>query len=111
MIGSGKLQSISSQSGTTYQVDISPSIVSANTANGAYTSPILTANVYNGVGPFTYDWRSPDVNFSDPTSNQTTFTLSGFNETVGGAVICVVLDEGNGDAEEIDNCILDITFS
>ena len=111
MIGVSKTQVTGSEVDGSYRVNVNPSIISTNTGNGSYTSPLLSATVYNGVGPYTYDWRSPDVSFSDPTSRQTTFRVSGYSETVGGAVVCVVTDTGSAGAEVFDNCLLDITFS
>ena len=111
MIGTAKTQTVNSEVDDSYRVYVNPSIISVGTTNGSFVSPLLRASVYNGIGPYTYLWLSPDVNITDPTSSTTTFNVSGFNETVGGAVICVVTDTGNAGADVFDNCLLDITFS
>ena len=117
MIGSSIMQSVSASVDTSFQVIVSPSEITTETPNGAYTSPIITVSVSNGTGPFTYNWfwdEPGDIagvgELINPTTDTCYFVLSGFDRTRTNGVFCQVVDTGSVQADS-DKCEIEITYS
>jgi len=95
---------------TAATVSIAPIAVEgrADNQNGAIvTSDTATANVSDGVGPFTYQWSHVSgglITIDSATANQTTFSsFLNHEQTVTGVYQVTVTDTGNGNAITTDN--------
>lgn len=82
-------------------VSITPSGFSVETDNGKYKSPNFTANVFNGVGPFTYAWSADSLNSGVTVFNENSqtayFEVSGFNDFESVTMFCTVTDTFNAE--------------
>lgn len=79
---------------------ITPSRVSAQTTNGAWTSPRLTMNASGGTPPYTYEWSATAGFTVNSTSEEkTTVSKSGFDTISFSEVTCKVTD-GSSDTIE-----------
>lgn len=95
-----------------YSISISPSRIDVISGNGAASSPSANSTVNNGVGPFTYLWTitGSDISINSETSDSTTFSASGFNNSYQETATLTVTDSGNGDAETSKNIIVRFDF-
>ncbi|RKZ97226.1 MAG: hypothetical protein DRQ42_09825, partial [Gammaproteobacteria bacterium] len=66
--------------------------------SGAYTTPLISSTVVDGVGPFTYLWSSGGAKLTpdNPTSPNTTFSGTETGTTTTEILTCEVTDTGNG---------------
>lgn len=81
---------------TDVKATISPSSFNTISSNGSYTTPNFTANVSNGVGPFTYSWTFAEGAVLSPSANKTRLQVSGYNSEVFGVLRLTVTDTGDG---------------
>lgn len=112
MLGAAKSSLMPTFTPAPYDVFISPSSLSASANKGITTTPVATANVIGGVGPFTYQWTIDNamISINSPTSSATTFTSGGIETIIEGIATVTVTDTGNGNAEEEDTVNLTFTF-
>lgn len=114
MIGASYIQSTTSSiGGGDYTAVIVPPSITTQTTNGSYTTPLLTVGVYNGIGPYEYEWIDADMFgiFSDDYGRQTTFSVSGYNENKTVVLNCRVTDTGNSNEVTFATTYLDVTYS
>ena len=108
------MQGVLSNVTADYGVIVNPDDMTLTVPNGVFISPTMTATVYNGVGPFEYEWTYSSEPFDGSLANPTPDTCQAyiprFNTGVNVAVICTVTDTGNANAETASFCRLDITF-
>ncbi len=94
-----------------YNAFITPSSYTVTSTNGGASSPVFTANVSGGVGPFTYLWSvTGDIGIASETSIDTSFSSSGYNTEKEGVITLTVTDEGNGNQESIDTGFITFLF-
>lgn len=102
----GRLLGVTAQANVEYGVLLSPSFVSVRVpSNGGSTSPLITATVSAGVGPFTYEFTTNQSRFdviAGANENEVFIQCSGFNQEVEGILTCKVIDTGNADEETTD---------
>lgn len=114
MIGAGMMQAASSAIDADYNVVVTPTSITETVPNGTWTSPLMIARVYNGVGPFEYSWEYSTQNFvgglTFPNKQACQASISRFDTGVIVAVICTVTDTGNANAQTEAFCTLNITF-
>lgn len=113
MIGTAKAAAASNISPpVVYSSFLTPSFLSVNSQNGGASSPLMTVNVTGGVGPFTYLWEAlnKEVTINQPTSENSSFSASGYNTEVESNITVTVTDTGNGDAESISNSSVSFLF-
>jgi hypothetical protein len=94
-----------------YAVFISPSNIIVFTGNGAATSPLASTNVTGGTPPYTYSWSvdNPLIGITSPTSEETTFTASGWETEILGVATLMVTDDVS--AEVMDTVNINFNFS
>lgn len=98
---------------TVYQVTVQPTSVSDTVPNGAYTTPLLTATVQGGVGPFTYAWTSDGGNLTpdSPTAQSTTFSGNENGVTTTETLTVTVTDTGNGNEQTTFDIPTNVTWA
>ena len=112
MIGIGALLSTGVIPSSPYSVNLNPGFIFVFSNNGSATSVKVKSTVVSGVGPFTYQWVIDNANISigSSTSEDTTFTASGFNTQIEGISTLTVTDTGNGNAEVSKNINIQFEF-
>jgi len=89
---------------------ISPSYLVWSTTNGSYTTPFFSANVSNGVGPYTYNWEIDNGAVVDPSSEKTKFIISGYNRTIFATATLTVTDTGDSNKKSISGASIVVSF-
>lgn len=112
-IGANKFFSSITTTVSTYGVFITPSSASqTDLSPGSATSVLVSGNVTDGVGPFTFAWArvSGDIfTINTPTEIDTTFTTFGTSgASKSGTYRLTVTDTGNADAETTAD--IDVSF-
>lgn len=96
-------------------VAINPPGINTNVVNGNPYSGSATANVSDGVGPFTYAWSwlagGTGITLAGTTSVTVAInSASTSNTTRSGTLQCIVTDTGNGSVTTSDNISVSITW-
>lgn len=96
-----------------YSVNLNPGGLNTISSNGSATSSRINTEVIAGVGPYEYLWTitNPNIAINSPTSNSTTFTSGGFEDSEQGEATVTVTDKGNGDAQTDNTATIKFTFT
>ena len=98
-----------------YSCGITPSILRLNVDNGGYTTPIITADAFGGIGPFEYEW-TVDVTNGEPVTlsasdkKSITATTGGYDSESIFKLTCTVTDTGNANTKVSSSSNCFITF-
>ncbi len=88
---------------TELTVDISPSVLTKEGANGELTTDTATGTGQGGTPPYTYAWSyvsGDSYTINNPSGAGTTFTASGTDEFKSGVYKVVVTDDDSNTAED-----------
>lgn len=100
-----------------HTVAISPTLIDAQKVAGSLYTGSPTANVTNGVGPFTYawSWLAGGTGITIGSATLATCTLSSTGAAAGttrtGTLRCIVTDTGNGSLAITDSISVTITWA
>lgn len=91
-------------------VFITPSEIRANSPNGAWQSPLITANASGGTQPYSYAWsiNNGNMQLSSTSDQSIRVTASGYNDLVTGTLTCTVTDGAAGN--ESDDIFISVFF-
>lgn len=95
-----------------FTVDIATTDITDSVPAGEYSTPLLTATVTDGAGPFTYLWSSNGSNLTpnNPTSASTVFIGDEVDITTTETLTCTVTDLGDDDIQKSDAVTTNITW-